>query len=57
MTAHFNATSGTNTENIWTLNCVVRGYSDRSNDDFGDILRAMCPTSPEAKVSKWGATS
>ena len=27
--AHFNATSGTNAEIIWALNCVVKGYSDR----------------------------
>ena len=52
--AHFNATSGTNAEIIWVLNCVVKGYSDRSNDDFGDILRAICPTSPEAKCFKIG---
>ena len=36
------------------MNCVVKGYSDRSNDDFGDILRAMCPTCPEAKYFKMG---
>ena len=50
--AHFTATSGTNAEIIWALNCVVKGYSDRSNEDFGDILTAMCPTSPEAKCFK-----
>ena len=44
--AHFNATSGTNVEIIWVLNCVVKEYSDRSNDDFEEILRAICPTSP-----------
>ena len=52
--AHFTATSGTNAEIIWALNCVVKGYSDRSNEDFGDILRAMCPTSPETKCFKMG---
>ena len=50
--SHFNAILGTNAEIIWALNCVVMGYSVRSNDDFGDILRAMCPTSPEAKCFK-----
>lgn len=52
--AHLTATSGTNAEIIWALNCVVKGYSDRSNEDFGDILRAMCPTSPETKCFKMG---
>ena len=52
--AHLTATSGTNAEIIWALNCVVKGYSDRSNEDFGDILRAMCPTSPGAKCFKMG---
>ena len=52
--AHFTATSSTNAEIIWALNFVVKGYSDRSNEDFGDILRAMCPTSPEAKCFKMG---
>ena len=33
---------------IWALQCVLQGYSDRSNRHFGDILRAMCPTSLEA---------
>ena len=47
--AHFSATSATYSEIIWALNCVVKGYSDRLNDDFGDILRAMCPASLEAK--------
>ena len=45
---YFNAISATYAEIIWALNCVVKSYSDRSNVDFGDILRAMCPTSPEA---------
>ena len=52
--AHFNAASGTNAEIIWTLNCVVNCYSDRSNDNFGDILRAICLTSPGAKCFKMG---
>ena len=52
--AHFNATSGTNAEIIWALNCVVKGYSDRSNDDFGDISRAICPTGLEPKYFKMG---
>ena len=52
--AHFTATSSTNAEIIWALNFVVKGYSDRSNEDFGDILRAMCPPSPEAKCFKMG---
>ena len=56
ITAHFNPTSVINAEIIWALNCVVKGYSDRSNDGFkrGDILRAMCLTSPEAKYFKMG---
>ena len=54
LAAHFNTTSGANAEIIWTLNCVVKGYSDRSNGNFGDILRAMCLTNPEAKCFKMG---
>ena len=52
--AHFNATSGTSAEIIWALNWVVKGYSDRLNDDFSDILRTMYPTRPEAKYFKMG---
>ena len=52
--SHFNATSSTNAEIIWALNFVVKSYSDRLNDDFGDILRAMCPTRPLAKYFKMG---
>ena len=32
----------------------MKGYSDRPNHEFGDILRTMCPTSPEAKCFKMG---
>ena len=32
----------------------MKGYFDRSNDDFGDIFRAMCPISPEAKCFRIG---
>ena len=35
--AYFNATSDTNAEIIWTLNCVVKGYSDRLSNNFVDI--------------------
>ena len=50
--ANFNATSGTNAEIIWALNCVVKGYFDRWNDNFDDMFRAMCPTSPKVKYFK-----
>ena len=32
----------------------MKGYSDRLNDDFSDILRTMCLTRPEAKYFKMG---
>ena len=50
--AHFSATSGTSAEIIWALNCVVKGYSARLKDDFGEMLRTMCPASPKAKYFK-----
>ena len=35
---------------------MQRGFSDNSVKDFGDTLRAMCPTSPEAQTFKMGPT-
>ena len=32
----------------------MKGYADKLNDDFGDLLRAMCPTSPKAEYFKMG---
>ena len=28
---------------IWALNCVKYGYSDNSVNDFGSVLRRLCP--------------
>ena len=29
---------------VWALNCVRNGYSDNSADDFGNVLRHICPS-------------
>ena len=52
----FSVQASMRTEIIWALNCVHWGYSDNSNKDFGNTLRAMCPTSTEAQQYEMGAT-
>ena len=52
----FSVYSSAKAEIIWALNCVQHGYSDNSAKDFGDTLRAMCPSSPEAQNFKMAST-
>ena len=43
-------------EIIWALYCVQHGLSDNSMKEFGETLRAMCPSSPEARNFKMAST-
>ena len=52
----FRVQSSTKAEIVWALHCILHGYSDTSTEDFGNTLRAMCPTSPEAQDFKMGYT-
>ena len=39
---------------VWALNCVKNGYSDNSADDFGNVLRRICPTDKVAEKFQMG---
>ena len=41
---------------IWALYCVQHGLSDNSMKEFGETLRTMCPSSPEAQNFKMAST-
>ena len=43
-------------EIIWALYCVQHGLSDNSMKEFGETLRVMCPSSPEAQNFKMAST-
>ena len=40
---------------VWALNCVKDGYSDNSaDDDFGNVLRHVCPNDKVAEKFQMG---
>ena len=38
----------------WAMNCVKNGYSDNSTNDFGNVLRGICPNDKVAENFQMG---